>query len=228
MAELDTALRGQKGVVLRCRLGKDEAGGRAGVELQAGSLTFDLIGLGDGPAAEPATWRYQLGCDPSVGLDDCESVDLRLGPHIAAGGSIVSIVRGWMECGQVLGDVLPQCRAFVWPPAMLAIGASVFADAMRQWTGRNIFPTRSLIAFNHSFDGAVQSIGLAHFTGQELRMEPPLPSDTAEGERVAAILAGHLALSGRLEETQAVTAPDGSPIVLEPSANRRFVRARRG
>ena len=29
-------------------------------------------------------------------------------------------------------------------------------------------------------------------------MEPPLPADPAEAERVAAVLAGHLALAGRL------------------------------
>ncbi|MCR2833986.1 hypothetical protein [Parerythrobacter lacustris] len=200
----------------------------AGVELQSGSLTFDLMGLADGPAAKPPIWRSMLGCGHEDGLADHESVVLRLGPHVAAGHSVLPIVRGWMECGQILGAALPQCRAFVWPPAMLAVGAEVFRASIRQWVDRSAFPTLSLIAFNRSLDGAIQSTGLAHFTGQELRLEPPLPWNAEEAVPVAAILAGHLALAGRLEKVEAVTAPDGGQIRLEPSANGRFVRARRG
>ncbi len=225
---LETALRQHSALTISCPLPALDARGTAGAELQSGSLTFDLTGLAEGPAAEPPIWRYMLGCGHEDGLANHESIVLRLGPHVAAGQSVLPIVRGWMECGMILGEALPQCCAFVWPPAMLAVGADVFRASIRQWVGRSAFPTRSLIAFNPSLDGGIHSIGLAHFTGQELRLEPPLPWNPEEAEALAAILAGHLALAGRLEQIEAVTAPDGGPIRLEPSANGRFVRARWG
>jgi hypothetical protein len=227
LTALEAALRDHSALSVCCPLPAVDAIGTAGAELLAGSLTFDLAGLADGPAAKPPVWRYMLGCAHEDGLADHESILLRLGPHVAAGRSVLPIVRGWMECGQILGEALPHCRAFVWPPAMLAVGTDVFRASIRQWVDRGAFPTRSLIAFNPSLDGGFQSIGLAHFTGQELRLEPPLPSNPEEAEPVAAILAGHLAIAGRLESVEAVTAPDGSQISLEPSANGRFVRARR-
>lgn len=227
LAMLEAALGQHSALTICCPLASDDARGTAGAELQSGSLTFDLTGLAEGPAAEPPIWRYMLGCGQEDGLADHESIVLRLGPHVAAGQTVLPIVRGWMECGQLLAGALPQCRAVVWPPAMLAVGVDAFRASIRQWIERGIFPTRSLIAFNPSLDGGFQSIGLAHFTGQELHLEPPLPSNPEEAEPVAAILAGHLALAGKLEEVDAVTAPDGCRISLEPSANGRFVRARR-
>jgi hypothetical protein len=74
----------------------------------------------------------------------------------------------------------------------------------------------------------MQSQGLALFTGQELRLEPELATDRAEGAKIALRLMHSLVEHGPLDAEERLTGPDGQPLRLEPSENQRFIRVWRG
>ena len=199
-----------------------------GIELVIDGLTFDLFGLSDAPHVEQASWAHTVAFDGMPASSGFEMLVLKPGPHLAGGHALLPVVRGWMQCAQILAEALPDCSALVWPPASLAVGADFFCAGIRRWVERGTFPTASLVAFDTSLDGALQSKGLSYLTGQEMRLEQPLPEVLVDAERVALALAGHLALSGRIDAVQEVTAPDGRPLRLAPSTNGRFVRVTAG
>ena len=86
------------------------------------------------------------------------------------------------------------------------------------------FPALGLVAFHETLDGGLQSHGLSHLIGQELRIEPDLASDKILATRLAVRLINQLVLSGTVQCVEEVVAPDGRVICLEPSPNARFVR----
>ena len=77
-------------------------------------------------------------------------------------------------------------------------------------------------------DGALQSIGLDFWIGQEIRIEPPLATDRVAATRLGVRLINHLIMVGGLSQAEPMTAPDGRKLVLTPSGNRKFVRVWQG
>ena len=71
---------------------------------------------------------------------------------------------------------------------------------------------------------ALQSMGLAYFTGQELRLEADLAMDADSSTRLGLRIAEMLAHRGPLEQVELFAGPDGGTVRLEPSGNGRFVR----
>lgn len=203
------------------------ADGRVWLELLVNGLTFDLLGLTPGQSCEtpPHAHRYALaaGFDAS-GL---EAVTLRLSPHIAGGRAMPPVVRSLAQLGATL-SALAAAEAIAWHPARTLCGPDYFREGVQRWIGGGVFPALGLTALAVAPDGGMQSEGLALFIGQELRLEPELMRDRAEGAKIGVRLIDYLVELGRIDHVRQIDGPDGQPLRLEPSTNGRFVRVWRG
>ena len=197
------------------------------LELIASGLTFDLIGLAPGPAAEAPPLDHALGLPAEFDRGGLESITLRPGPHLAAGAAMLPVVRSLAWLTAQLAE-LPEARAVAWHPARCWCDPVHFRDSVRRWIEGGVFPGLGLASLAPVPDGGMQSQGLALFTGQELRLEPELAEDRAAGAKIALRLMHWLVEHGRLEAPERLAGPDGQPLRLEPSENTRCVRVWKG
>ena len=140
---------------------------------------------------------------------------------------MVPVVRALAWLGAVLGR-LDGVVAIAWHPARCWSAPDLYIEGVRRWAEGGVFPGLTLAGLSLSPDRGMHSEGLALFTGQELRLEPEMIEDQAEGAKLAVRLLDFLIERGRVAETATITGPDGSLLRLEPSANGRFVRICRG
>lgn len=193
------------------------------LELLRDGLTFDLSGLAPGPGSTfPAiAHRFDLPALPSS--DDYEAMVLRPGPHLAEGVGSLPLMRELLALGcdivRQFDDVLAVC----WAPAATAIGRRYFESVTSAWLDGGPFPALGLTAFTETADAALESVGLAFWIGQELRIEPPLSADRVAATRLGIRLVNHLVLAGGLAEDDRIIAPDGSRLVLRPSRSRALI-----
>ncbi|MFM7377315.1 MAG: hypothetical protein ACKO1O_04165 [Erythrobacter sp.] len=207
-------------------LAGDEAvwpGQLAWIELLRDGLTFDLSGLAPGPAsAFPAlAHRFDLPALPSP--DDYEAMVLRPGPHLAEGAASLPLMRELLALGCDIVRQLDDVLAVGWGPAASAIGRRYFESVTSAWLDGGPFPALGLTAFTSTADPALESVGLAFWIGQELRIEPPLSADRVAATRLGIRLVNHLVLAGGLAEDDRIIAPDGSRLVLRPSRSRALI-----
>jgi hypothetical protein len=202
-----------------------ELGGTAGgtIALQRAGLGFDLAGLAPGvplPVPHPLS-ACELPDDFAPA--SIAAVSLRLGPHIEAGRGSLAILREWFALATALADSL-GASGIVWTPAGLALGPPLLARNLQAWTARGELPVTLLASFHPTLDRAVQSSGLAFFTGQEFRIEPQLVGGTQQVDTLARLLFRHLVYAGPQSETGHLSTPDGHPLRIEPAADGRTIR----
>ena len=193
------------------------------VELLSEGLTFDLSGLAPGPAsAFPAfTHRFDLPALPTS--DACEAVVLRPGPHLAEAAGSMPVMRGLLALGCDIVRQFDDLVAVGWGPAGTLIGPRFFESVTSAWLDGGPFPALGLAAFAEMPDGALESVGLAFWTGQELRIEPSLSADRVAATRLGIRLANHLVIIGGLADDDRIVAPDGTRLVLRPSRSRAVI-----
>jgi hypothetical protein len=193
------------------------------LELLSEGLTFDLAGLAPGPAAPfpELTHRFDLPEIPKPG--DLEALTLRPGPHLAAGGNSLPLMRTLLSVGCELVRHFEDLVALGWAPAKSAIGRRFFESVTSAWLGGGPFPALGLTVFVEAPDESLESVGLAFWIGQELRIEPPLSLDKVAATRLGIRLVNHLVIIGGLAEDDRIMAPDGTPLVLRPSRNRALI-----
>jgi len=193
------------------------------LELVATGLTFDLGGLAPGPSAERPAMRHAYGLPASVNDQPFEAIMLRPGPHLAGGRAMLPVVRclAWLAARLA---VLPGAQAVAWHPARCWSSPEAFRAGVLRWIEGGVFPAFNLAALANTADGALQSEGLALFTGQELRIEPDLAEDRAAAAKIALRLLHWLVEYGKVAEPEQLTGPEGEALRVEPSANGRFVR----
>jgi len=194
------------------------------LELIANGLTYDLEGLTPGVSRSLPPHGYSYGLPAGFPDGPLEAISLRPGPHIAAGGRMLPVVRGTAWLAARLA-ALPNVRAVAWHPARTWSGPQYFRDSVIRWAEGGAFPGLGLAALAPTPEGGLQSEGLYLFTGQELRLEPRLVADRAVGARLALRLLHWLVEHGKLDTQVRVSGPSGEPLVLGPSANGRFVDA---
>lgn len=194
------------------------------VELLRDGLTFDLCGIAPGRACRqpPVSHLFDLADIP--GPAACEAMRIVPGSHLAGGERTVPVIKGMVALARDLVHHFDDLEAIVWPPAKSAIGRRFFESTITAWLEGGAFPALGLTAFQEGLDGALQSVGLDHWIGQELRIEPPLANDRVVATRLGVRLVNQLVLVGGLEESERIIAPDGTRLVLRPSRNRRFIR----
>lgn len=193
------------------------------IELLRSGLTFDCSGLAPGSAAPfpQLVHRFDLPALPDPA--NCEGLVLRPGPHVAAGGNSLPLMRELLALGCDLVRQFDDLVAVGWSPAGTAIGRRFFESATSAWLDGGPFPALGLTAFVETPDGAIETSGLAFWIGQELRIEPPLSTDRIAATRLGIRLVNHLVLIGGLQEDDRIVAPDGTRLVLRPSHSRAVI-----
>jgi hypothetical protein len=193
------------------------------LELLASGLTFDLSGLapGAGDVMPPRAHAYALAAN--VPDRPLEAITLSPGPHLAGGQAMMPVVRclAWLAARLA---VLPGVRAVVWQSARCWTGPDHFRTAVLRWMDGGAFPGLGLAAFAAMPDGAMQSEGLALFTGQEIRIEADPAIDAASAVKLGLRLLHLLVESGPVLAPQILTLSGGVAVRLEPSTNGRYVR----
>lgn len=195
--------------------------------LQLESKAFSIEGLF--PAAKPPPSSI-IDCAHFFDLSqtdsrhEWEAVALRSVMHSAQAERSLTVLRDRCAIAAELAKSIPYLRAIGWSHAKTLIGPAYFVAMIEAWTDDGLFPAEGLTAFKPDVDGGLQSSGLAFFTGQELRLEPPLADDMESGTKLAVRLIRQLVVRGKLDRAESVTAPDGRSLRLEPSRNGRFVR----
>ena len=207
--------------------GQDPSGSPEGAELIASGLIYDLVGLAPGAAWECGPVDQRIGFDEAVDPADGECLGLVPGPHIAAGARLLPVLRVQAGLAAALAG-LEGCSGVCWHPARSLVEPRQFAGSVQRWLEGGVFPGLALASLAMAPDGAMQSIGLALFSGQELRIEPELTADRARAARLALRLMDRLWSADPVRAGQEFAGPEGESLRLEPSANGRFVRVWRG
>jgi hypothetical protein len=194
------------------------------LELLRDGLTFDLQGLGPGVGIglPKVDHRFDLELAPSVLRH--EALRLIPGQHLAGAEATMPVAKALIALARDLTHHFNDLIAVVWPPARSVIGRRFFESIATAWLEGGAFPALGLTAFRETIDGALQSVGLEFWLGQELRIEPPFSSDKAMATRLGVRLINQLILIGGLEDSERVVAPDGARLILRPSRNRKFIR----
>ncbi len=189
------------------------------IALQRSGLTFDLAGLAPGPAVPVP----DMGAALPEGLLPAQTtaLSLRPGPHTAAGRRTLAVLREWFALARGLGEAF-GAEALCWAPGGVVVPLASAERHIAAWEAAGRVPVALLASFHPTLDGALQSHGLAYFTGQELRIEPPLV-DGGE-QALARVLFTHLFYVGEQATTGQLAAPGGHTLRLDPSDDGRFVR----
>lgn len=197
------------------------------VELLRDGLTFDVSALAPGPETDfpVIAHRFDLTALPTPITHDV--IALRPGPHLAAGARSQPVVRAMLAlaCDMVLS--FENLAAISWGPSGSAIGRRFFESVTTAWLDGGPFPALGLTAFAETADGAMQSVGLEFWIGQELRIEPQLCADRIAATRLGVRLVNQLVLSGGVKSDERIIAPDGTRLVLRPSPDRAYINVLR-
>ena len=188
------------------------------LELLASGLTFDCRGLSPAPSAAlpPHGTLLGLAAEPSG-----EAVALAPGPHLMEGAGLLPVVRALTGVAASLAT-LPGVEAVVWQPSRCWMEPGYFSRIVRTWLAGGAFPALGLTALVHEGNAGMASLGLALFTGQELRlegMEDRAPGDLA---RIALRLVHELVLDGPLHEPRDYLGPAGEMLYAVPDG--RLIR----
>ena len=197
---------------------------RVWVELLREGLTFDLTGLAPGPQSEFPSIEHRFDMEKTPNGFRCEAVLLSPGQHLSGGQRTLPVIKGLIGLARDLTVHFKAVESIVWPASMSAIGPRFFESVATAWLEGGPFPALGLTAFRETSDGALQSVGLAFWTGQELRIEEPLMRDKISATRLGVRLINQLVILGTLKRDERIMAPDGSHLLLQPSENGKYVR----
>jgi len=197
---------------------------RVWVELLREGLTFDLVGLAQGPECDFPVIEFPIGLQKTPSAFRYEALYLAPGQHLAGGRRTMPVVKGLVGLARDLIHHFEGLEAVVWPVAQSAIGRRFFESTATEWLEGGTFPALGLTAFRANKDGSIQSVGLDFWIGQELRFEPPLSNDRVAATRLGVRLINQLVLTGGLKRDEGIVAPDGSRLTLSLSENRKYIR----
>ena len=172
------------------------------VELLRNGLTFDLAGLNPGVACAFPEPEHIFDLERIPGKAQFESICLMPGKHLSGGENSMPVVSGLMALARDIAHHFEDLVAIIWPPARSAIGRRFFESVVTAWEEGGPFPALGLTAFRETVDGALQSVGLQFWIGQELRIEQPLAADKVNATRIGARLVNQLILMGGIEGSE--------------------------
>lgn len=201
-----------------------EVANKVWVELLREGLTFDLVGLAPGLECEFPAVEHRFDLESLPTAFRSEALHLAPGQHLAGGQRSLPVVKGLIGLARDLTHHFEDLEAVVWPASQSAIGRRFFESISTAWLDGGAFPALGLTAFRETMDGAMQSVGLEFWIGQELRIEPPLSSDKIAATRLGVRLVNQLIIVGGLDESERIVAPDGSRLIMRPSRNGKYIR----
>ncbi len=197
------------------------------VELLREGLTFDLAGLAPGPACTLPQVAHRFDWDERAAQRDYAALRLAPGPHLAGAAASVPVLRSLVALARDLALFFEELAGVVWPPAASLIGRRFFESTATAWLDGGPFPALGLTAFELTGDGALETRGLTLWTGQEMRIEPPLVQDRVAATRLGVRLVNHLVMLGGLGGEERIVAPDGARLVMAPAPGQALVRVQR-
>ena len=192
------------------------------IELLASGLTFDLRGLAPGSGASVPPHSHLYGLSQDIGKFEFEALSVVPGSHIAAGAALLPVVRVLMRLAAGLAAELPV-RAVCWNPAQAWMDPNYFGRVMKHWLSGGPFPSLGLTALRRRDDGAVESSGLAFFTGQEICVAEHDEAAGSETMKLAARIIDKLVAHGPLERSETFAGLEGERLIAEPSPDGRYV-----
>ena len=194
------------------------------VELLRSGLTFDLQGLAPGKPVAFPEFEHSFDLEAKPSPFRFEALKLAPGQHLAGAEASLPVITALTAIARDMALFFDDFAGVVWSPSKSAIGGRFYESIASAWLEGGAFPALGYTAFRETFDGALQSVGLEFFVGQELRIEPPLSSDKVAATRLGVRLINQLVAVGGLEDSERIIAPDGSRLVLRPSRNGKFIR----
>lgn len=194
------------------------------LELLRDGLTFDLRGLSPGAQSAAPMIAHRFDFPLAAGQESLEALTIATGPHLAGGERSMPVLRGMLGLARDLTQHFEDLVAVVWAPSASIIGRRFFESVITAWLEGGAFPALGLTAFEQTADGALQTVGLSFWIGQELRIEPPLTADKVAATRLGVRLVNQLVIVGGVEESERIIAPDGTRLVMRPSRNGDFIR----
>ncbi|MEP0191130.1 MAG: hypothetical protein ABJP70_10930 [Erythrobacter sp.] len=194
------------------------------LELLRYGLTFDILGLAPGDATKPLEVVHRFDLDQSPVNLRYEAVQIEPGEHLSGGENSMPVARGMIALARDLTQHFDNLAAVYWPHAKTALGRRYFESIATAWLEGGAFPALGLTAFRETIDGALQSVGLEFWIGQELRIEQPLATDKVLATRLGVRIINQLILLGGLEGSERIVAPDGTRLVMRPSRNGKYIR----
>jgi hypothetical protein len=196
------------------------------LELLADGRSFELCGLAPGaPAPTPAV-DHTCGLPADIERFGFEAVSIVPAGLGAADGALLPVARIVLALAVGLARELPVTAA-CWKPAGVWIEPRYFGRIVGGWLSGGPFPAHALTCLRRCTDGAIESAGLAFFTGQELRLDPGEEAGHEAMQIAARIVDLLVARSGGLDQSEAVPGLEGETWLLVPSADRRRVVAAR-
>lgn len=194
------------------------------LELLAFGLTYDLQGLQPGIPAVVDAPRHAYGL-PLTALAGLEPVVLRPGPHLAAGGALLPVIRAMLGVGAELAG-LPGLAAVGWEPADTVMSPDYFRKTVLAWLDGGAFPGLGLTAIRRRRGGPIESEGLAFFLGYEIALDPLPGESPPDATRYALRLIHDLVQNGPYSSLPA-NGPGGEALECEFIGNRTVLRVRR-
>ena len=196
--------------------------GEGWVELLVSGLAFELHGLapaGSSPVTPPA---HRFGSPPARELSGLEAVALLPGPHIAGGSAMIPVVRTITGIAANLALLL-QVQSVCWEPARSWMEPNYFARIILNWLSGGPFPALGLTAIEAAADGGVSSVGLAFFSGQEVRVAARTGEAPADTAKLALRMIDYIARLGPIEGFVELASPSGEPVYAELARDTRLV-----
>lgn len=197
------------------------ADGHAGwLELLVMGLALDCHGLAPSPPGQPPLAGPVLGL---ADMPDGEAVTLQPGPHLADAGALVPVVRALALLGLEL-SALPGLLAVCWNPAASWMAPAYFRKVTGDWLAGGPFPALGLTSLRRSGNGAMDSQGLAFFTGQEITIPAASGLSPSDQARIAVRLINDLVEREPLVEPEQFKGPGGEVVVVAPITAERRLR----
>ncbi len=197
------------------------------VEVLREGLTFDIGGLAPGPPTTFPVIEHRFDLTDLPDAAGFEAIAVGPGPHLASGRRSLPVVRGTLALACELVRQFPHLAAVCWGPSRSAIGRRYFESVVSAWIDGGPFPALGLTAFAAGPDGALGSIGLDFWIGQELAIEPALCADRVAATRLGVRLVNQLVLAGGLSGDERIVAPDGTRLMLRASGDGSTIQVRR-
>ncbi|MEL7196981.1 MAG: hypothetical protein AAGL10_01590 [Pseudomonadota bacterium] len=194
------------------------------IELLHNGLTFDLKGLEPGQADEIPAIEHRFDLASERSAEDFETLRIVPGEHLISGKASMPIVKGMIGLARDMINHFEDLEGVYWPPSQSVIGRRFFESISTAWLEGGAFPALGLTAFKEAEDGALQSVGLDFWVGQELSIEPPLANDKVSATRLAVRIINQVILVGGISEAERITSPDRAVLIMKPSRNQKFIR----
>lgn len=204
------------------------AADKSWLELLAQGMTFDLQHLEPGASAHVPQFEHYFDCQGNILDSGIEAAMLVPGPHLSGGERTLPVVRVMAGVVASLSTKLPSLLAVGWPPAGAIISPGFFRTTVEAWNSGGPFPALGLTSFKQSESGNLESVGLSYFTGQELQLDADFVADRAQATQLAIRLVNQLVQHGTLHDAEAIMAPDGTQLRLEPISDGHVIRVWRG